>query len=156
MTKLEHLTQYLQNSLKNKVLSNKIEAVQDTGTICPDGEDRGNGGFIVAQWRYNASIIIEEYPHNIIDPKVLLALVACWLTEFDSARNYDELGDPEVDVEVLDHEKADVVIEIELIEPIEMIPDEDGDIVYRGINYRVQTVPVYVADEMEVNNDFSD
>ncbi|WP_337238195.1 phage tail protein, partial [Salmonella enterica] len=78
-TKLEHLTDYIISHLNCNVLDNKIDAWQENGSIVPNGEDRGNGGYIACHWKYNAVISIEEFPHRLLDPRCLLALVACWL-----------------------------------------------------------------------------
>ena len=78
-TKLEHLTEYMLSHLKSNVLDNKIEAWQESATVQVDGEDRGNGGYVAAQWRYTAVISIEDFPHHQLDPRNVFALVACWL-----------------------------------------------------------------------------
>ncbi|WP_274025592.1 phage tail protein [Vibrio parahaemolyticus] len=152
-TKLEHLTDYIVSHLNTNVLDNKIDAWQENGSIVPNGEDRGNGGYIVCHWKYNAVISIEEFPHRLLDPRCLLALVACWLSDYDVTRNEDELGDPDLSVDVISSEVADVAIELEMIEPIELIPDPAGMITWRGETYRVQAVEIYTAEEAELVNE---
>ncbi|MFH4519041.1 phage tail protein [Vibrio alginolyticus] len=152
-TKLEHLTDYIVNHLNSNVLDNKIDAWQENGSIVPNGEDRGNGGYIACHWKYNAVISIEEFPHRLLDPRCLLALVAFWLSDYDTTRNEDELGDPDLSVDVISSEVADVFIELEMMEPIELIPDPAGMITWRGETYRVQTVEIYTAEEAELVNE---
>ena len=152
-TKLEHLTDYIVSHLNSSVLDNKIDAWQERASIVVDGEDLGNGGHVAAYWRYEAVVSIEEYPHQQLDPRNLFALVACWLSDCDRDRELHGLDDPEISIDVISHEAADVLIEIEMIEPIEMIPDEQGLITWRGIKYRVQTVPIDVAEEYELNSE---
>ncbi len=152
-TKLEHLTDYIVSHLNTNVLDNKIDAWQENGSIVPNGEDRGNGGYIACHWKYNAVISIEEFPHRLLDPRCLLALVACWLSDHDVTRNEDELGDPDLSVDVISSEVADVAIELEMIEPIELIPDPAGMITWRGETYRVQAVEIYTAEEAELVNE---
>ncbi|TOZ70075.1 phage tail protein [Vibrio parahaemolyticus] len=152
-TKLEHLTDYIVSHLNANVLDNKIDAWQENGSIVPNGEDRGNGGYIACHWKYNAVISIEEFPHRLLDPRCLLALVACWLSDYDITRNEDELGDPDLSVDVISSEVADVAIELEMIEPIELIPDPAGMITWRGETYRVQAVEIYTAEEAELVNE---
>lgn len=152
-TKLEHLTDYIVSHLNSSVLDNKIEAWQERAAIVVDGEDLGGGGYIAAYWRYEAVVSIEEFPHQLLDPRVLFALVACWLSDCDSERDISELADPEISIDVIDSEKADVLIEIEMMEAIEMIPDEAGLITWRGKKYRVQTVPIHIAEEHEIANE---
>ncbi|MEZ9673722.1 phage tail protein [Vibrio lentus] len=152
-TKLEHLTDYIVSHLNSSVLDNKIEAWQEGGSIVPSGEDRGNGGYIACFWKYNAVISVEEYPHQLLDPRCLLALIACWLSDHEEDRNDQELEDPTLSVDVISEEAADVSIELELIEPIELVPDEGGMITWRGTKYRVQAVEIYTAEEAELVNE---
>ncbi|KXZ38506.1 hypothetical protein A0H77_01515 [Vibrio alginolyticus] len=152
-TKLEHLTDYIVSHLNSSVLDNKIEAWQERAVIVVDGEDRGNGGHIAAYWRYEAIISIEEFPHRLLDPRNVFALLACWLADYDQERDIHELDDPEITVDVINEESADVLIEIEMMEPIEMIPDEQGLITWRNQRYRVQAVPIDVAEEYELSNE---
>lgn len=151
-TKLEHLTDYIVSHLNSNVLDNKIEAWQERAAIVVDGEDRGNGGHIAAYWRYEAVISVEEFPHQQLDPRNLFALVACWLSDYDTERDIHELSDPEISVDVINHETADVLVEIEMMEPIEMIPDEQGLITWRGVKYRVQAVSIDTAEEYELSH----
>lgn len=152
-TKLEHLTDYIVSHLNSNVLDNKIDAWQENGTIVPSGEDRGNGGYIACHWKYNAVISIEEFPHRLLDPRCLLALVACWLSDYELTRNEDELDDPSLSVDVISSEIADVAIELEMMEPIELIPEPEGMITWRGETYRVQAVEIYTAEEAELVNE---
>ncbi|PMM43962.1 phage tail protein [Vibrio splendidus] len=152
-TKLEHLTDYIVSHLNSSVLDNKIEAWQEGGSIVPSGEDRGNGGYIACFWKYNAVISVEEYPHQLLDPRCLLALIACWLSDHEEDRNEQELEDPTLSVDVISEEAADVSIELELMEPIELVPDEGGMITWRGKRYRVQAVEIYTAEEAELVNE---
>ncbi|PMN68407.1 phage tail protein [Enterovibrio norvegicus] len=152
-TKLEHLTEYMVSHLKTGVLDNKIDAWQENAKLVISGEDRGNGGMVIAEWQYNAVISVEGFPHQLFDPRYLLASVACWLSEYDHDRASTELEDPSISVDVLDDGTADVSIEVELSEVIEMIPDPDGLITYQGQQYRVQTAPIYTAEEAEIINE---
>ncbi|UPR49532.1 phage tail protein [Vibrio cyclitrophicus] len=152
-TKLEHLTDYIVSHLISNVLDNKIDAWQENGSIVPSGEDRGNGGYIACFWKYNAVISVEEFPHQLLDPRCLLALIACWLSDHEEERNEQELEDPTLSVDVISSEAADVSIELELMEPIELVPDEAGMIIWRGTRYRVQAVEIYTAEEAELVNE---
>ena len=58
---------------------------------------------------------------------------------------------------MISNEVADVSIELELMEPIELVPDsEAGMITWRGIKYRVQAVEIYTAEEAELVNETDD
>lgn len=155
-TKLEHLTTYIVSHLNSNVLENKMDAWQENGSIVPSGEDRGSGGYIACYWKYNAVISVEEFPHQLLDPRCLLALIACWLSDHEEDRNEQELEDPTLSVDVISSEAADVSIELELMEPIELVPDEAGMITWRGMRYRVQAVEIYTAEEAELVNETND
>jgi len=155
-TKLEHLTAYIVSHLNSNVLENKMDAWQENGSIVPSGEDRGNGGYIACYWKYNAVISVEEFPHQLLDPRCLLALIACWLSDHEEERNEQELEDPTLSVDVISSDAADVSIELELMEPIELVPDEAGMITWRGMRYRVQAVEIYTAEEAELVNETND
>ncbi|EGU38059.1 phage tail protein [Vibrio splendidus] len=155
-TKLEHLTAYIVSHLNSNVLENKMDAWQENGSIVPSGEDRGNGGYIACYWKYNAVISVEEFPHQLLDPRCLLALIACWLSDHEEDRNEQELEDPTLSVDVISSEAADVSIELELMEPIELVRDEAGMITWRGMRYRVQAVEIYTAEEAELVNETND
>jgi len=156
-TKLEHLTGYIISHLNTNVLDNKIDAWQENGKLIISGEDRGNDGILICYWRYRAVIRIEEFPHQLLNPYNLFALIACWLSDFDSERDEEEdMDDPDLSVDVLSHAIADVSVELDLMEPVEMIPDPLGMISYRGKTYRVQSVPVDTAEEAELVNETAD
>ena len=155
-TKLEHLTAYIVSHLNSNVLENKMDAWQENGSIVPSGEDRGNGGYIACYWKYNAVISVEEFPHQLLDPRCLLALIACWLSDHEEERNEQELEDPTLSGDVISCDAADVSIELELMEPIELVPDEAGMITWRGMRYRVQAVEIYTAEEAELVNETND
>ncbi|MGF1702953.1 phage tail protein [Photobacterium makurazakiensis] len=155
-TKLEHLTDYIVNHLNTDVLNNKIDAWQENAQLILNGEDRGNGGYVICHWRYRVVLHIEEFPHQILDPRYLLALIACWLGDFDTERDEYDMGDPEIAVDVISHEAADVSVELELMEPVEMIPDPMGMISWKGQTYRVQAVQIDTAEEAELINEAAD
>lgn len=156
ITKLEHLTQYMIEHIKGAVLDNKIDAWQENASIEVNGEDRGNGGYIIADWRYRAVISVEAFPHGQMDARNILALVACWLSDYDSDRKDHDLADPEMAIDVIDWQTADLAIELEMLEQVEMVPDENGLISYRGKQYHVQPVDIWTATEAEITNASND
>lgn len=156
-TKLEHLTDYIISHLNTNVLDNKIVAWQENGKLIISGEDRGNDGILICYWRYRAVIRIEQFPHQLLNPYNLFALISCWLADYDSERDEDEdMDDPDLSVDVLSHDIADVAVELDLMEPVEMIPDPLGMVSYQGQTYRVQSVPIDTAEEAEVVNEAAD
>ena len=156
-TKLQALHQYLCKQLTGNVHAKKIHATQAGGELIVNGEDRGNGGYRIANWFYQAGILIENFPHNKLDPNTLFALVACWISEFDPERDEnDELGNPDIEIDVNNEESADVLIKIAFEESIELIPDPKGLVLWNSQTYRVNPVEIWIAEEGEITNAAND
>ncbi len=152
-SKLQGLHRYLIERLKGHVHAKKIHATQAGGALINNGEDMGNGGYCIANWFYQAGILIEDFPHNKVSPSNLFALIACWITEYDPDRNENEqLEDPDIDIDVNNEESADVLIELAFEEPIELIPDPNGLVLWNGETYRTNPVEIWVAEEGEFTN----
>ncbi|KLV07976.1 phage tail protein [Photobacterium ganghwense] len=153
-TKLQHLHGFLVDSLKGLVHPGKIHASQAGGKVIVDGEDRGNEGYRIAYWQYDAGVLIESFPHLKMDPKTLFAMLACWISQFDGDRDVlDDLSDPEIEVDENNEATADVLIRITFAEQIEIVPDENGPIVWNDIRYKLNPVDIWVAEEAEITND---
>ncbi|MDD1792525.1 phage tail protein [Enterovibrio sp. ZSDZ42] len=152
-SKLAGLHKYLIDSLKPFVHKKKIFASQAGGELIGNGEQRGNGGVIIANWRYDAAILVEDFPLKKCSSMTLLALVSCWLSEFDADRTENEdLNDPDIEVDVTSEESADVFIKLAFEEPLEIVPDPKGPIVFEGERYRVDVTEVWVANDSEISN----
>ena len=150
MTKPAHqqLAQYLLDNLKGLVKSNDIDAWQEEGELMLNPSDLGNG-FQVAKWKYKAVISIEKFPHRKTNPYNLLALLACYLVEHGEERDTYELKDPTIDIDVQSKDSSEIEITAWLIDEIEIVPDPSGSIVFMGERYRVDMVPVDIAENAE-------
>lgn len=149
-TQLQQLTEFLLGSLKPYVKANSIDAWQEGGTLILSSEDLGTGGYQVAKWKHKAVIIIENFPHLKVSPYNLLAMLAAFLLDSNWPR--DELGleDPTLDIDVVSNDNATVIIEVQLLDNIDLIPDANGPVLFNGSRYSVAMVPVYVAEEIDV------
>jgi len=149
-TQLQQLTEFLLSSLKPYVKANSIDAWQEGGTLILSSEDLGNGGYQVAKWKHRAVIFIENFPHLKVAPYNLLAMLAAFLLDSNWPR--DELGleDPTLDIDVVSNDNATVIIEVELLDNIDLLPDENGPVLFNGSRYSVALVPVYIAEEINV------
>lgn len=148
-TKLQQLCQYLATSLTPAVKANDIDAWQERGQLIISGEDLGEG-FCLAKWKYSATVLIERFPHQKINPYTLLALMASWLITQNEERDEWGMADPDIDIDIISDDNCTIIIDVELMDDIEIIEDQQGPIEFIGKRYRVATVPIYLAESAEV------
>jgi hypothetical protein len=149
-TKLQQLCEFLLNSLTPIIKKNNIDAWQERGTLILSGEAKGKNSFEVAKWKHTAVIAIENLPHREINPYNLLAMVSAFLIDSDWPRDEYGLSDPEIDIDIISRDNATVLIEVELIDNIELIPDGKGAVQFNGERYCVALAPVDFAEVVDV------
>ena len=143
MRMLQALATYLQE--KTGLPREKFTAFADQGELLLSGRDLGLG-IEIGRVRYDAVIQIDGYPG---DGVLLLAVIMAWLSDNDADRDGLGLRDPEIDVTLNPDGSADVDLAVEFLEAVEIVPDEGGQIEHAGRTWRVQTVPVDVAEDLE-------
>lgn len=124
----------------------RMEAFADLGKLTATGQDLGKG-FEIGQFRYDAVIDIHRCPAKIAS--LLLAFLLVWLAENDPDRERNGLDAPEVDVTIEDEQTVFVQITVEFKESIFIVQDEDGPISWSGEQWRVDDVPIDVAESLE-------
>jgi hypothetical protein len=149
-TQLQQLCDFLLMSLSPLVKTNDIDAWQENGTLMLSGEDKGNGGYQVAKWKHNAVIALERFPHRRVNPYSLLAMVAAFLIDSDWPRDEYGLEDPQLDIDVVSKDHATVLIELQLLDDIDLIPDANGPVLFNGQRFRVSLVPLNIAETVDV------
>jgi len=149
-TQLQLLAEFLLTSLSPIVKANDLDAWQENGTLILNGEDKGSEGYQVAKWKHNAVIALERFPHRRINPYNLLAMVAAFLIDSNWARDEYGLEDPQLDIDVVSKDHATVLIEVQLMDDIELLPDDNGPVLFNGDRYRVSLVPLNIAETVEV------
>ena len=147
MNRLQSLSKFLldNTSLKRE----QIHSYADNGELRPVFEDRGNG-FVVGRYKYDAVFELERFKGEAFE---LLALINCWLDENDDERKELELADPEINVELNDRQTCDIELVIEFDEPVSIVEDAKGIIPFRGQRYRVEAVPVDVAETFDMEGE---
>lgn len=150
-TKLQELCEFLLASLNTVIKRNNIDAWQERGTLILNGEDKGQYGFQVAKWKHTAVIAIENFPHRKVNPYNILAMVSAFLLDSEWPRDEYGLSDPEIDIDVVSRDTATVLIDVELIDDIELIPNADGPVLFNGQRYHVSIAPVEFAEDVDVN-----
>ena len=151
-TQVQQLTEFLLSSLGPVIKANDIDAWQERGTLILNGEDLGLDGYKVAKWKHNAVIMIERFPHRKVNPYSLLAMVAAFLIDSGWQRDLYDLNDPELDLDAVSKDDVTVIIELELIDDIDIIPDETGPVIFNGQRYRVDMAPIDFAESVEFEN----
>lgn len=141
MRKLQALTKFLRNGLNLRRES--INSFADQCPLTPAVKDLGHG-LQLGIFKYQAVVSIEDFKG---DASLLLALVLAWLEDNDPERDHAALPDPEVDVAELDNKHFDVELAIEFEEALEIVPDEDGPLTFRGKQWRIASVEIDVAEE---------
>ncbi|PCH95347.1 MAG: hypothetical protein COB83_08885 [Gammaproteobacteria bacterium] len=150
-TKLQQLTEFLLTSLHPVIKANDIDAWQERGTLVLSGSDNGQDGFEVAKWKHSAVIAIEKFPHRKINPYNLLAMLSAFLLDSDWPRDEYGLEDPELDIEVISKDNATILIEVMLIDDIDLIPHDQGPILFNGQRFYVSLASTDFAENVNVN-----
>ena len=143
MRLLQSLSQHLMTT--TGLPRENFESFAERGELHPLFIDHGQG-IQVARFRYDGVINIESYSG---DGMTLLALVTSWLSEHDGERHDIELPDPEVNVQLNDRHTADVDITIVFDEPVNLVRDDNGPVMYDGVRWSVAESPVDVAEDLD-------
>lgn len=146
LAKLERITAHLLAA--NLVASEQLDSWMENGRLETASKYLGNG-VRVCRLEYDAVITIERYSKG---PSLIFALVTTWLMEHDEDRHTLGLPEPQVEVDVMDRDLADVEITIRFSESVDLVPDDAGLIRYLGTRYNVATVPVDVPDQVAVGD----
>jgi hypothetical protein len=149
-TQLQQVTEFLLAGLQPYVKANNIDAWQEGGSLILSGEDMGAGGYQVAKWKHRATIAFENFPHHRVNPYNLLAMLAAYLIDSGWPRDEYDLADPELDIDVVSADNATVLVELELMDDIDLIPDTYGPVLFNGSRFRVALVSVNVAEDVDV------
>lgn len=144
MQKLSGLAKHLE-SLPG-ISRDRMEAFADLGKLCPTGKDLGHG-LEIGRFRYDAVISIERCPAALAT--LLLSVLLIWLAENDPDRDLLGLGDADVDVTLEDEQTVFVQITVEFDESLSIVKDPAGPITWEGEQWRVDDVPVDVAETLD-------
>ncbi|MGI2146259.1 phage tail protein [Shewanella frigidimarina] len=155
-TQLQQLAEFLLSNLSPLVKANDIDAWQENGTLILSGEDKGADGYQVAKWKHSAVIALERFPHRRVNPYNLLAMVAAFLIDSNWQRDEYGLEDPQLDIDVVSKDHATVLIELQLLDDIDLIPDETGPVPFNGERFRVSLVPLNIAETVDVQQKGAD
>jgi hypothetical protein len=131
-------------------LHKQLDSWMESGTVKLEPKNMGAGGVIVAQLSYQAVFTVEGLPFRLVDPAMLLAVAAAWVQEHDHDRDMRGLEDPTYTVTPLDDATADMELAVDFIEPLSLIPDENGPISWQGQRWKVAPYEVWVALDADI------
>ena len=124
----------------------QMEAFVDLGKLHPTGTDLGHG-IEVGRFRYDAVISIERCPATLAE--MLLSVLLIWLGDNDPNRDHIGLNAPDVDVSLEDEQTVSVQITVDFDEGFTIVPDPKGPIFYEDKQWRIDDVPIDVAEELQ-------
>ena len=146
LEKLQALTAHLVGA--NLVDQNQVDSWMEDGRLVPAAQHRGNG-YLICRFDYTAVVSLERFSR---DERLLMALVCAWLHDHDPTREDDNLAAPRIDVDVLDNCRADVEIQIDFREGVELVADDNGAIEFNGTRWSLAPVIVDIAEEAAVGH----
>ena len=146
--KLRDLKAFIEKVV-GKRIATRMECEMDSVSLKLTTKHMGNG-FDLMHQQYVAEFLFEKFPHTQYDPAVLFANIGAWLMDNDSDRDeFDELGDPEVDVVIEDETSAEILITIAFDEPVKIVEDKDGLVYWRGKRWSIQEYDIYIAEKFQ-------
>lgn len=146
LKKLKQLNHFLLQ--QNFVDENKIASWMESGKLDPANKKMG-ASLLVCRCHYTAIFSIEGFTGN---PDLLFVLVCTWLMINDTQRDDYELPAPDIDIDILDNDSADIEIQIEFKEDIHIVPSTTGTIEYDGQQWALGASEVHTVEEIAVND----
>jgi len=145
---LQGLVQHLNSVIPQRQHKN-IECWMEDVELIIGSKNQGHGadiGFL----SYTASWSFERFPFKELDPAVVMANVIAWLEDNDQHRDIYELNDPNFDVEAESDTTVTMTLDVEFIEPIMVVPEPDGDILWQGQKWALAPYEIWTATHGEV------
>ncbi len=144
--KLQEITEYLTGL--DFVPRENIDAWVDICHIIPEIMNMGQY-MELCHLHHKCTILIERYTG---DSRLITAWISAWLQDHDPDRSGARMPDPDIDVEALDASGTqwDVDISIEFVEPVMVIPDNEGNITWNNQQWSLIDEPVIdVAESVQ-------
>jgi len=133
----QQLTDFLLTKLPKRYHGNFYSWIED-GKLLNEGRQVTENGIEVCHLSYNGVFHFEALPFNEISPAYLMAFIQVWVNENDQMR--DVLDDGEIPFD----------LDIAFREPLTAIEDSEGKLKIDGVNYRLDEIEVFTAEEIDV------
>lgn len=148
----QRLLGFLQQQLPIRYRKNLLAWIE-SGSLIDQGRNVTDEGIEIAHIRYKATFLFNELPFNQLNVAEIMANIQIWLNTNDEMRSLLDFSEIGFDVEIYDDSTADLTFDIEFQEPITAIKSERGKLNIDGVNYQINSIPIYIAEEVEVIND---
>ena len=79
-----------------------------------------------------------------------MAFIQVWVNENDQMRDVLDDGEIPFDLDIIDDNTADLIFTIAFREPLTAIEDSEGELKIDGVNYRLDEIEVFTAEEIDV------
>lgn len=147
--KLQAITQFLQS--RDYIKANKLNSWSEDPKVLSATKNNGNS-LTISRHEYTAVISIEHYSGSA---EQLMADISTWLLDNDKERWNNDLDDPTIEIDQPTgsiQSRVDVELFIPFLEEVNIVPDPNGDISFRGDTWRLETQaePLWVAEEFEL------
>ncbi|MFT6986893.1 MAG: hypothetical protein ACJAT7_002743 [Psychromonas sp.] len=148
--KLRNLKAFVKAVVGGKI-AGRMDCEMSNISLSLTPKNMGNG-FDLMNQRYIAEFLFDKFPHREYDPAVLFANVGAWLLDNDIDRDdFNELGDPEIEVVIEDEVNAEVLITIEFEEPVKIVELVDGPIFWKNKRWTIAEYDIDVATAFQLS-----
>jgi len=148
LEKLRAITAHLLAA--NLVSAEQLDSWMESGELETASKNLGNGGIRICRLKYDAVIYIERYTKA---PELLMVLVSTWVMDHDPERYSLELGEPKMDIDVINERMADVEIKIPFYENVDLVVDGNGPVSFNGQQWQIASTEIDAADQVAVGDD---
>lgn len=98
---------------------------------------------------YRAVYSIEGYVYNQYPIEQLSAQLVTWLGDNDDRANLEDTM-PSIEADLLDNETANIEITLQFEDDVYITPHEDGEIIYNGQRWRLESKEYDIAESASV------
>ena len=148
--KLRDLKTFIESVVGSKIAT-RMECEMDSVSLKITTKNMGHG-FDLMHQQYVAEFLFDKFPHHEYDPAVLFANVGAWLMDNDQEReDYEELGDPEVDVVIEDESSAEILITIAFDEAVKIVEDANGPVYWMNKRCSIEEYEIHYLNHNKEN-----
>lgn len=153
MSRLESLTQFVCQAIPERVAGIEFASEMSGIEYVMRQRDLGLGQYQLAIQRYTVFLSWDRLPYRLFNPTNISALVSVWITENEgedeNSRDLD-FSAPEMDVDVVDDETADITLTLTISEPLIIRESPTGTIPFDGRLWELAEAVTWVAEDADV------
>lgn len=147
---LQGLNQHLSDTTPER-LHKHVECWMEGVELILQPKNQGQGCDI-GYMRYTAVFSFEQFPFKKVNPATVMVNVLAWLDDHDEYREQFTLEAPSFDVEPESDDTVIMTLDVEFIEPLMVVEDPNGGIVWRGKRWVNAPYDVWEAEHISVIN----